>query len=88
MVTAIYFLGFMQDGTHGFFQKQGIFHYFRAFKTETLYIYSLIWQTLTKTIIPLSVGDQQWIFTLPLHGSLQLGKYPLLVTSTSGDNCI
>ena len=39
MVTAIYFLGFMQDGTHGFFQKQGIFHYFRAFKTETLYNY-------------------------------------------------
>ena len=35
----------MRDGTP-FFQIQGIFHYFRAFKTEILHIYSLIGQIL------------------------------------------
>ena len=40
----------------------------------------------TKTIIPLTVSDQRWIFTSPLHDSVL--KYPPLVTSTSGDNCI
>ena len=33
----------MRDGTHAFFQLQDIFPYFRAFKTEILHIYSLIW---------------------------------------------
>ena len=36
----------MHDGTHTFFQIQGIFHYFRAFKIEILHIYSLIGQIL------------------------------------------
>ena len=36
----------MRDGTRFFFQIQGIFHYFRAFKTEILYIYSLTGQIL------------------------------------------
>ena len=39
--TAIYFLAFMRDGTRAFFQIQGIFHYFRAFKTGILHTYSL-----------------------------------------------
>ena len=34
----------MRDGTCPFFQMGGIFHYFRAFKTEILHIYSLIGQ--------------------------------------------
>ena len=29
----------MRDGTRAFFQIQGIFHYFRVFKTEILHIY-------------------------------------------------
>ena len=36
----------MRDGTRIFFQIQGIFHYFRAFKTEIPHIYSLIGQIL------------------------------------------
>ena len=36
----------MRDSTHAFFQKQGIFDYFSAFKTEILHIYSQIWQIL------------------------------------------
>ena len=49
----------MRDGTRTFFQIQSVFHYFRAFNTEILHIYSLTGQILiTKTIIPLSVGDQ------------------------------
>ena len=39
----------MRDGTRAFFQMQGIFHYFRAFKTEILHIYSPDWAN-TKTI--------------------------------------
>ena len=46
----------MRDGTRDFFQIQGIFHYFRAFKTEILHIYSLTGAN-TKTIIPGSGGD-------------------------------
>ena len=52
----------MRDGTCAFFQIQGIFQYFRAFKTEILHIYSLTGQIqyYSKTIIiPLSVGDQR-----------------------------
>ena len=41
-----------------FFQKQGIFHYFRAFKTEILHIYSLIGQIL-KQLFP-SVSSTSW----------------------------
>ena len=48
----------MRDSMHAFFQKQGhldIFHYFRAFKTETLHIYSLIWQVLKQLSPSVSV---------------------------------
>ena len=38
-----------------------------------------------KTITPLSVSDQRWIF-FRLAAS-RLGKYSPLATSTSGDNC-
>ena len=31
----------MRDSAHAYFQLRGIFHYFRAFKTEILHIYSL-----------------------------------------------
>ena len=36
----------MRDGTRSFFQIQGIFQYFRAFKTEILHMYSLTGQIL------------------------------------------
>ena len=48
----------MRDSIHAFFQIQGIFHYFRAFKTEILQIYSLIGEIL-KQFFPLSVSDQR-----------------------------
>ena len=38
----------------------------------------------TKTIIRLSVGEWQWIFTSPKR----LGKYPPLFTSTLANNCL
>ena len=49
----------MRDGMHILFQKEDIFHYFRAFKTEILHINLRIGQISTKTIIPLSVGDHR-----------------------------
>ena len=36
----------MRDGRHAFFQLRGIFHYFRAFKTEILQIHSPTGQIL------------------------------------------
>ena len=48
----------MRDGTHAFLQIEGIFHYFRAFKTEISPYLFTDWAN-TKTIIPLSVGDQR-----------------------------
>ena len=42
----------MRDGTRAFFQIQGIFHYFRAFKTEILHIYSPTGQMIKQTIPP------------------------------------
>ena len=45
----------MCDGMHAFFQIQGIFHYFRAFETEILHIYSLIWQILKQLSPSVSV---------------------------------
>ena len=45
----------MRDGTRAFSHIQGIFHNFRAFKTEILHIYSLVGQIL-KQLFPLSVG--------------------------------
>ena len=53
-----------------FFQIQSISHYFRAFNTEILHIFSLTGQILLKqNFIPLSVGEQQLIFTSLLHSS-------------------
>ena len=49
----------MRDGMHAFFQMQGTFHYFRAFETEILHIYSLIWQILKQlspSVLVTSVG--------------------------------
>ena len=71
----------MRDGTRAFFQLQDIFHYFRAFKTEILHIYSLIWQILKQLSASVSVALDIYL------AALRLGKYPPLVTSTSGDNC-
>ena len=45
----------MRDGTRFFFQIQGIFHYFRAFKNEILHIYSLIGQILKQLSPSVSV---------------------------------
>ena len=45
----------MRDGMRAFFQLQDIFHYFRAFKTEILHIYSLIWQILKQLSPSVSV---------------------------------
>ena len=63
----------MRDGTRAFSQIQGIFHNFRAFKTEIFYMYSLIGQILKQLSPSVSVTS---------------GGYLPLVTSTSGDNCI
>ena len=63
----------MRDGTRAFSRIQGIFHYIRAFKTEILDIYSLTGQILKQSSPSVSVTS---------------GGYLLLVTSTSGDNCI
>ena len=54
----------MRDGTRAFFQIQDIFHYFRAFDTEILHIYSLIGQIL-KQLSP-SVS--------PLRGSVNIHR--------------
>ena len=45
----------MRDGTHAFFQIRGIFHYFRAFKTEILQIHSLIGQILKQLALEVEV---------------------------------
>ena len=49
----------MRDGTRAFFQIQGIFHYFRAFKTEILHIYSLIGQILKQLSSSVSVTNDR-----------------------------
>ena len=56
----------MRDGTRAFFQIQGIFHYFRAFKTEILHIYSLTGQIL-KQLSP-SVSMTSVRYLSPLRG--------------------
>ena len=48
----------MRDGTRAFLQIQGIFQYFRAFKNWNSPNLFTDWAN-TKTIIPLSVGDQR-----------------------------
>ena len=45
----------MRDGMRAFFQIQGIFHLFRAFKTEILHIYSLTGQILKQLSPSMSV---------------------------------
>ena len=56
----------MRDGTCTFSQIQGIFHYFRAIKTEILHIYSLIGQIL-KQLSP-SVLVTSFGYLPPLQG--------------------
>ena len=60
----------MRDGTRAFSQIHGIFHYFRAFQTEILHIYSLIGQILKQLAPSVSVTSGEY---LP-----RLGKYPPL----------
>ena len=43
------------DSTLRFFQIRGIFHYFRAFKTEILQIHSLIGQILKQICGPVNI---------------------------------
>ena len=51
----------MRDGTRFFFQIQGIFHYFRAFKTEILHIYSLTGQILKQLFPSVSVTSVRYL---------------------------
>ena len=44
-----------------FFQMQGIFHYFRAFKTEILHIYSLTGQILKQLSPSVSVTSVRYL---------------------------
>ena len=46
----------MRGGARAFLQIQGIFHYFRAFKTEIPHIYSLIGQILKQLSPSVSVN--------------------------------
>ena len=50
----------MRDGALAFFQIRGIFHYFRAFKTEILNIYSLIGQILKQLFPSVSVTSEKY----------------------------
>ena len=68
----------MRDSMRAFFQIQGIFHYFRAFKTEIFHIYSLTGQILKQLSPSVSVTSIRYLI---------YSKYPPLVTSTLGDNC-
>ena len=61
LLLAIYFLAFMRNGTRGCFQIQGIFHYFRAFKTEILHIYSLTGQILKQLSPSVSVTSNRYL---------------------------
>ena len=49
----------MRDGAPAFFQTWGTFHYFGAFKTENLHIYSLIGQILKQLFPPVSVTGEK-----------------------------
>ena len=51
----------MRDGTHAFIQIQGIFHYFRAVKTEILHIYSLTGQILKQLSPSVSVTSDRYL---------------------------
>ena len=56
----------MRDGTRAFFQIQGIFHYFRAFKTEILHISSLTGQILKQLSLEVDVTSGGY---LPSRGA-------------------
>ena len=57
----------MRDGTHAF-SDTSIFHYFRAFKTEILHIYSLTGQILKQLSPSVSVTSDRY---LPRHSAAQ-----------------
>ena len=64
-------------------QMQGIFHCFRAFKSEILHVYSLTWQILKQLFPSMSVPSKIYShrrFAAPV-------EYIPLFTSTSGNNC-
>ena len=66
-LLAIYFLAFMRDGTQAFFQIQRIFHYFRAFKTEILHIYSPPGQILKQLSPSVSVTSVRYCLWILFH---------------------
>ena len=51
----------MRDGTRAFFQIQGIFHYFKVFKTEILHIYLLTGQILKQLSLSVSVTSVRYL---------------------------
>ena len=53
----------MRDGTRFLFQIQGIFLYFRAFKTEIIHIYSLIGQILKQLFPSVSVTSSGYLLS-------------------------
>ena len=57
----------MRDGTRAF-SDTSIFHYFRAFKTEILHIYSLTGQILKQLSPSVSVTNDRY---LPRHSAAQ-----------------
>ena len=73
----------MRDDTQAFSQTQGIFHYFRAFKTKILRIYSLIGQIL-KQLSPLvtsTSGDNCILFVnLYIYYHLHIFCYLFLLS--------
>ena len=50
----------MRNGARAFFQIRDIFHYFRAFKTEILHIYSLTGQILKQLFPSVSVPSEKY----------------------------
>ena len=78
--TAIYFLALICDSTHVFFQIQDIFHYFRAFRTEILHIYSLIGQILKQLSHSQSVTSGGYLPSCASH--LHFGDNCILYTYT------
>ena len=51
----------MRDGTRAFFQIQGFFNYFRAFKTKILHIYSLTGQLLKQ------LSPSVWVTSVSMY---------------------
>ena len=63
----------MRDGARAFFQIQGIFYYFRAFKIEILHIYSLIGQ-IPKQLSPSVSVTSYGYLPRPLRGSVNIHR--------------